>query len=107
MPRSRYENKNKKVEIVAVYFDGLILITETDEEMEQIKRSLSEVFKMKDLGELHYCLGINVTIHKDSITLCQNQYIERLLDKYGLTDANTVSTPMDPNVKLVREIIAK
>ena len=66
-------NKNKKVEIMAVY------------------------------GELHYCLGINVKIDKDSISLCQNQYIERLLDKYGLTDANTVSTPMDPSVKLVRD----
>ena len=29
--------------------------------------------------------------------------IAKLLDKYGLTDANPVSTPMDPNVKLDME----
>ena len=28
--------------------------------MQQIKESISNTFKMKDLGELHYCLGVNV-----------------------------------------------
>ena len=27
----------------------------------------------------------------------------RLLEKYGLSEVNTVSTPMDPNVKLVKD----
>ena len=93
-------NKQKKIEIVAVYVDDLILITETNEEMQQIKESLSRVFRMKDLGEMHYC---HVRIDKNSISLCQNQYLEYLLDKYGLSEANTVSTPMDPSVKLVRD----
>ena len=48
-------------------------------------------------------LVYNVRIDKNSISLCQNQYLEYLLDKYGLSEANTVSTPMDPSVKLVRD----
>ena len=32
-------------------------------------------------------------------SLSQSHYIDFLLDKYGLMDANPVSTPMDPNVK--------
>ena len=33
------------------------MITEPHEEMKHLKQSLSKEFKMKDLGELHYCLG--------------------------------------------------
>ena len=43
--------KGKKVEVIAVYVDDLILLAETSEEM---KKSLSDAFKMKDMGELHY-----------------------------------------------------
>ena len=93
-------NKKKKVEIVAVYVDDLILITETPDGMQHIKESLSTIFKMKDLGKLHYCLGVNVHVDEKITYLCQSQYIERLLDKYGLSEANTVSTPMDLSVKL-------
>ena len=38
-------NNKKKIEIVAVYINDLILITETKEEMQLIKRSLSNTFK--------------------------------------------------------------
>ena len=55
-------NKRKKVEILAVYVDDLILISETSEEMKTLKESLANKFKMKDLGEIHYCLGINISV---------------------------------------------
>ena len=45
--------KNQKVEIIAIYVDDLIAITETDEEMRRLKKSLTSTFKMKDLGELY------------------------------------------------------
>ena len=95
--------KNQKVEIIAIYVDDLIAITETDEEMRRLKKSLTSIFKMKDLGELYYCIGINFYRTKDSLYMSQSQYIHRLLEKYGLSDANTVATPMDSNVKLVED----
>ena len=47
------------VTIVDIYVDDLIIITKTPEKM-KIKESLAEHFKMKDLGKLHYCLGISI-----------------------------------------------
>ena len=85
--------KGKKVEVIAVYVGDLILLAETSEEMQQVKKSLSDIFRMKDMGELHYCLGVNIHIDDNGIVLCQRQYLLRLLEKYGLSDANTVSTP--------------
>jgi len=97
--------KNNVLSIVAIYVDDLILITETVEEMQQIKSSLASRFMMKDMGQLHYCLGINININEkgQQLQLCQKQYICKLLQRYGMTEAKPVSTPMDLNVKLVKE----
>jgi hypothetical protein len=92
-----------ELSIIAVYVDDLIIMTTTTEEMQGIKTSLSKNFKMKDLGSLHFCLGISVEQSEDGIKLSQKQYIEKLLERYGLQDAKPVSTPMDVNVKLVAD----
>ena len=39
-------------------------------------------------------------ISKSSIKLFQTAYIDSLLKKHGLENANSVSTPLDPNIKL-------
>ena len=87
---------------LAVYVDDIVILTKTDEEMLFIKKQLSEKFKMNDLGELHYLLGVQVQRKDGTITLDQQQYLTKLLMKFGLSDAKTVSTPLDPGVKLVR-----
>ena len=81
------------MEVIAVCVDDLMLLAETSEEMQQIEKSITDAFKMKDMGELHYCLGVNIHIDDNGIVLCERQYLLRLLEKYGLLDANTVSTP--------------
>ena len=40
---------------------------------------------------------------EQGISLCQKQYLMKLLERYKLTEANTVTTPMDLNVKLVKD----
>ena len=89
--------------IVAVYVDDLILITDVIEVMLEIKGLLSERFRMKDMGQLHYCLGVNIVYGQNCVWLHQKQYITLMLGKFGLTDVNTVSTPADCNVKLVKD----
>ena len=97
--------KGSELSIVAVYVDDLILITETVDEMQQIKANLANRFKMTDMGQLRYCLGVSINIDegKQLLELSQKQYIQKLLERYGLCDANSVSTPVDLNVKLVKD----
>ena len=89
--------------VLAVYVDDIIIITELDEEMNAIKQQLCEGFKMKDMGKLHYLLGISVQMQDGKVMLDQKQYLINILRKFGLEDAKTVSTPSDPNVKLEKE----
>ena len=89
--------------IVAVYVDDLILISATSEGMENVKKSLADRFKMKDMGPLHYCLGVSIIQEDGRILLHQKQYILNMVKRYGLAEAHPVSTPADINVNLVKD----
>eukprot|EP00253_Pinus_taeda_P026117 PITA_26117 len=55
---------------------------------------------MTDLGYVHYYLGIEVTQHPKSIFLSQKKYIADLLNRFGMTERNPLTTPMEQNLKL-------
>ena len=55
---------------------------------------------MKDLGELHHFLGMEVQRTGDSLLLSQRQYMIDILNRAGMADCKPVSTPVDCNPKL-------
>jgi hypothetical protein len=56
------------------------------EEIPDIKKLLSDKFKIKDLDEIKEYLGINVEYdyYKNKMKLSQTKYIESLVRKYKL-----------------------
>eukprot|EP00253_Pinus_taeda_P015320 PITA_15320 len=65
-----------------------------------IKKELGKSFEMTDLGYVHYYLGIEITQHPKSIFLSQKKYIGDLLNRFGMTECNPLTTPMEQNLKL-------
>eukprot|EP00253_Pinus_taeda_P010976 PITA_10976 len=65
-----------------------------------LKKELRKGFEMTDLGYVHYYLGIEVNQHPKSIFLSQNNYIGDLLNMFGMTECNPLTTPMEKNLKL-------
>lgn len=49
---------------------------------------------MKDLGDLHYFLGLQVHRDASRIYLNQKRYVLELLRKYDMLSAKSISTPM-------------
>ena len=97
-----YVRNNSSLIIIAVYVDDLIVMSENQEQLKDIKHCLKARFEMKDMDELHYCLGISVE-RSDcgrEIHIHQKKYLKDLLSKFGMEDSKPVSTPMDINVKL-------
>ena len=88
---------------LSLYVDDLVLSTENSKQMDELKVMFMKHFIMKDMGPLHYILGVGCIQEDLCIGLTQNAYIEKLVDKYGLTEANPVSTPSDPNVILQKD----
>ena len=68
-----------------------------------MEENLNRHFKIKSLGQPNLLLRIKIHTRHETTTLSQAHYIDFLLDKYRLKDANPVSTPMDLNVKLEME----
>ncbi|KAK1604562.1 hypothetical protein QYE76_028235 [Lolium multiflorum] len=61
---------------------------------------LEREFSLKDLGALHYFLGVAVTRSPTGMFLSQRQYILDVLDRAGMTECNPCSTPVDTQSKL-------
>jgi histone deacetylase 1/2 len=57
-------------------------------------------FALKDLGELHYFLGIEVKKVHDGIILTQEQYANELLQRVNMTICKAVDTPLSVSKKL-------
>src|SRR5438445_8087642 len=64
------------------------------------EQNLKAHFEIKSLGLPRLLLGMQICVAPDTISLCQSHYVNSLLEKYGLADANPLTTPMDSNVKL-------
>ena len=59
-------------------------------------------FKMSDLGALSYYLGIEVRQGKQSISLGQCAYVEKLLEHDGMAECKPCVTPMEERLKLMK-----
>ena len=55
---------------------------------------------MKDLGQLHHFLGVTVEPRPSSLLLHQRQYALDILERTGMTDCKSCSTPVDTQAKL-------
>ena len=90
------------VMLVLVYVDDLIILSSNVETMSALKAKLEAEYKMTDLGELHYCLGVEFARDRGarSITMSQAKYVEEVLQRFGMEDCKPIGTPLDTKVKL-------
>lgn len=88
--------------IIALYVDDLIIVCNNAELLLKTKNHLATRFEMKDLGEIHYILDMQVTRNRENciISLNQQKYLENILQRFGMKDCKTLATPLDSNSKL-------
>jgi hypothetical protein len=89
------------VVIITVWVDDLLLFASSDKLMDQTKSDLRTQWEVTDLGEPTKIIGVEITHTEDSITISQKVYIESILECEGLSKINSVTTPLDSNIKLV------
>eukprot|EP00253_Pinus_taeda_P001523 PITA_01523 len=90
----------KTVVYLVVYVDDILMTGKNESYNASIKKELGKSFEMTNLGYVHYYLGIEVTQHPKSIFLSQKKYIGDLLNRFGMTECNPLTTPMEQNLKL-------
>ena len=72
----------------------------SDARNDWIEADLKSKFEVNTIGNPSMILGIKLNQKENQIPLSQTHYIDSLLNKFGLENANPVTTPLDPNVNL-------
>ena len=88
--------------IVTTWVNDLLIFGNRLADIEIIKNTLKEVFKMKDLGEPKHVIGMEFAHHwvKWQIYFSQWNYIDKILHQMGLEKCNPIQTLMDKNIRL-------
>ena len=86
-----------------VYVDDIVIASNDQKAVDDLKIFLHGCFKLKDLGPLKYFLGLEVARSPKGISLSQRQYALQLLSDSGFLGSKLSKTPMDPNIKLSQE----
>ena len=96
--------EDDKLLIVAVYVDDLIIASNDQQLKDVFVEHLKAKFSMKDLGELHWCLGMRVLRDRDNrmITLDQEKYIGDILRRFGMEESKPQATPAETGLKLTK-----
>lgn len=87
--------KGDEVIYILVYVDDLLVAGKTVNQVESIVKELNKHFLLNDLGNLKHYLGIQVKRSKKVFSICQENYIEKVLRDTGLQDAKVSKIPLD------------
>jgi histone deacetylase 1/2 len=93
-------NKGGVVIFLLVYVDDIIVASSSTAATEALLKDLHADFALKDLGELHYFLEIEVKKASNGILLTQQKYTSDLLHRAGMRNCKPMNTPMASTDKL-------
>jgi histone deacetylase 1/2 len=83
-----------------VYVDDIIVVSSSITATDRLLLQLGSSFALKDLGELHYFLGIKVKCSPGCLHLSQQKYASELLRHAGLLKCAPTASPMTSSDKL-------
>ena len=89
--------------ILLLYVDDIIISGNDVIGIATVKSYLLRTFKMKDLGELTYFLGLEIKRTPLGIYVHQRKYPEDLLSMAGFSAGRTADTSMELNLKLRKD----
>lgn len=79
-----------------IYIDDIIVAAKSSQIIMEIKNRIAEKFDIQGLGNIKYYLGIKVVKDDNSVYyFCQSNYIKRVIDEFGMTDAKILNVPME------------
>lgn len=85
-----------KYVFILIYVDDVIVICTTEDEFEDVVKSLNSEFKITVMGNLTFFLGIQIRLENGQYRINQKAYLNRVLERFRMQDAKMSKIPMDP-----------
>ena len=87
---------------VSISMDNMAITGNSIEMINWIKGEFKKRFEISDLGKIKWLLGLEVNYNKDArtISISQGTYVDKLIERFGLKNTNSMSTPLEPGVTL-------
>jgi hypothetical protein len=82
-----------------VYVDDIIVTSSSSAAIDALLCDLKEDFSLKDLGPLHYFLGIEVKPSENGLLLTKEKYASEILTRADMQHCKPVSTPISVSEK--------
>jgi hypothetical protein len=101
-PNLYYKVVDNAPVILLLYVDDLF-ITGEESLIIQCKKELAFEFDMKDLGLMHYYLGLEVWQKRGEVFLGQGKYTIKILQKFGMMDCKSVETSMNTDIRKLKD----
>ncbi|XP_050154870.1 uncharacterized mitochondrial protein AtMg00810-like [Malus sylvestris] len=95
------QHTGSSIVVLLLYVDDIILTGNSSLAIIAVIDALTKEFDLKDLGQLHYFLGIQVIQQSNGLFLSQAKYIKDLLAKTDMEDSKPCATPCLPYNRLV------
>ncbi|GKV28962.1 hypothetical protein SLEP1_g37944 [Rubroshorea leprosula] len=88
--------------ILLLYVDDMLIVGHDTKKIAALKIDLSTSFSMKDLGPAKQILGMKIFRDRKNkkLWLSQEKYIEKVLDRFNMSKAKPVGTPLASHFKL-------
>jgi hypothetical protein len=85
----------KKQAYLLLCVDDVLIAAQDMSTINGIRDALKNKWKWSDIGTATYILGLKLERHRPrrTISLSQEGYIQRVMDRFGMQDAKTVTTP--------------
>ena len=94
---------NGKCTIILLHLDNIITTSNDGKHIQHLKQYMMGTFHMTDLGTTSYYLGVEIQQKPEGIYFHQKGYVEKLLDRFGMTDCTLMAVPMNPKTKLCKD----
>eukprot|EP00253_Pinus_taeda_P032308 PITA_32308 len=82
--------------IIVLYVDDLILIGD-DQLIQSCKEDLSREVEMKDMGLMHYFLGMEAWYKDGEVFVSQGKYTNEILERFHMEKCKPMQTPLAGN----------
>jgi len=98
------QKQEHQVIIIILYVDDLIVMATNKKLIDQVRDQLKSEFDIKELGELKYCLGIEVVRNRKLKTIQINQasMIQRVAERFQVQECKNIYIPADANSRLTK-----